>query len=620
MKTLPLLYCTIVFSLLFSFCAVADTALWIPPAQDLVGTGTTVNANGINDWHIRIDSSRLAGAEPAAWRVRGGLWFTMVDKGQWRLPYDKGFSGWESYLKVEQSGSFADLYFEPLLAWPGMIFEVEAVLSTKNVLRWQVLSNGEGWQPGAEWRGQGPMDILGNTKPLSDGIREWDLYIAHEFLESRPIRVDVWLPYRPIGSRLQRGGCYELWSTEKYTPFGSARPLSFSQGNGDMTVSINPVLATGGDEFFVRAVLADNRWAMWKVIGMGSDWETGGKWFGQDSDDYVSVRTAEPNGVRDWRLQVSSPRLNAPVRWIVRGAKTTWEYVPAGTELQSPRHHLAYVVQGGNTADLYLDPVAERAGDIFYVSAVLSDGSVVSWGVTSVHQLRSTEVVWQGQVEENPMFVAQGPVTNVLRQWKIVVQHDRLEEQTPWQWRIKRGSKLWQEPRLTDEDIKKLKPLTVETDGRRAQLYIKPEFARPGDQYEVEALFNDGTLIQWTALADGAEWARAGVWRTDTAEDRVGLAGEAEPDGVRDWDIMCEDELLNSDSLVQLDVTGLGWRWTWPYARNISPVSLQQKNDTMQVFIAPASRKKPDDAVITIRGLFESGILRYWQAIEPDLK
>lgn len=619
MRKTSAMYTAMLIACSVSYCA-ADTALWIPPSADLVGTGTTANPNGIDDWHIRIDSPFLTGTQPSAWRIRGGLWYSMVDKGNWRLPYDKGFNAWESYIQVNHNGSRADLYFEPLLAWPAMLFEVEAVISTKQVLRWQVLSNGEGWLPGGEWRGQGPVDILGSTKPLSDGIREWELYIANDFLETQPARVDVWLPYRPVGSRLGRGGCYEVWSSEPYTPSGSARPLGFLHGSGEMTVSINPVLATGGDEFFVRAVLPDNRWGMWKIIGMGSDWETGGTWFGQDSEDFVSVRTAAPNGVRDWHLQVSSPRLNAPVRWIIRGAKTTWEYVPAGMQMQHSRHHLAYVVQGGTTADIYLDPVSERAGDIFYVTAVLSDGTLVSWGVTSVHNVRSTEVAWYGQTEEHPAYIVQNTVTNILRQWKIAVQHDRLDMQTPWQWRIKRGNTLWQEPRLTDEDIANKNPLTVETGGRQAMVYIEPQYARPGDQYEVEALFDDGTLIQWTALADGAEWARAGVWKTDSAEDRTGLTGEPEPDGSRDWTIEIQDELLDSDNLVQLEATGLGWRWTWPYTRNISPACIQREKDTAHVFISPASLKNPVDTVITIRGLFESGIIRYWRAIQPEMK
>jgi len=185
----------------------ADTALWIAPSEDIVGTGTVAVPNGIKDWHIRIDSPALSGTEPAAWRIRGGMWYSMADRGQWRLPYDKGFGHWESLVAVRQSGQRADIYIEPLLAWPGDVFDVEAVLSTKKVLRWKLLSNAEGWLPGGEWLGQGPSDYIGSAKAERDGIREWELGITSPFLEGTPARVDVWLPYRPVGSRIARSGC-----------------------------------------------------------------------------------------------------------------------------------------------------------------------------------------------------------------------------------------------------------------------------------------------------------------------------------------------------------------------------------------------------------------------------
>ena len=596
-------------------CAV-ESAVWISPSEDLVGTGKVENPNGINDWQIRIESDRLSAVKPAAWRVSGGLWYSMVDIGQWRAPYDDAFVWSSPLLKVKESGKTADLFFDPLWAWPGDIFKVEAIIDVKNVLTWYVISNGEGWEPGAVWRDQGGDDRLGRKEKEADGIRDWEIEIESPFFASSPARIDVWIPHRPIGTRLTRAGCFDEWSTEKTVQLRKAMPAVFNWSTEKIVVFINPVLACGGDQFIVRAVLSDGSWAHWKVIGMGSNWEPGGKWFGQDNQDFVGVHTKKPNGVLDWHLQVESSELRSPVRWLVKGAKAVYEYAADGLKPLEVGNHPLYAIQNGTKADLFFEPVMERAGDIFYVSAVLPDGTLLNWGVTSTHQLRSKEVKWIGQDLEIKKDFVFGKVTNSVNQWCIEVKYDNFKKEKPFLWKIKNRNVTWQTPRESDEEINKTKSMTAKNYDSTTFLFIDPSFVKPGTPFDIEAFFNDGTIVQWTALADGKEWSKAGKWLESDGSDFVGHSLKDGADGTPDWIISIQDDLLYEEP-VFVEVSGLGWRWQWPPNDTTSPIYADFANDSAKLYIAPSPSGKKEKNILTIKALFPSGNLRYWQAIEP---
>ncbi len=591
--------------------AAFDHAQWMPPARDMVGTGSIARANGINDWHIRISSGRLAGQTPAEWRIRGGLWYSMVDVGFWWAPYVSGWAWPGTLINVVQSGSQFDLYFDPLLAWPGDIFEVTAVISLEKTYTWKVLSNGESWLPGARWLGQGKFDRLGPAERAGDGVRDWVIAIEHPFLRESVARVDVWLPYPPMGNRIRRAGCFDHWSTH-----GGAAPVHYDLASGSISISINPVLACGGDEFIVRIVRPDGSFGHWTVVGLGSEWETGGEWFGQSEYDLVGMNENKPNGVRDWHLRVASPKLSSPVRWMVRGAKTTWESVAPGQKAFDPSARRMLARAGGDGMDIFMEPTTERAGDTFYVSAVLADGSMINWGVISLQQLRSDAVQWLGQVSERLSDSVAGGVTNALQPWCITVQHEKLLGGEPYRWSVARAGQKWQTPRQTDDELAQMLPLDVEQKAATARLYLDPEFARPGTRYEVEALFPDGTLVQWTALADGAEWARAALWLDDAQEDRVGHTAPAAPDRVNDWVFRITDDTLRRP-LASLEVSGSGWRWLWPDARGISPVHVVPSGDSMTVHVAAVPGRAKAEGVLTVKALYQDGTVRYWQALPP---
>ena len=612
MKRLLLILCLVVLNVFAN-----ESAVWIAPDKDLVGTGTFACPNGINDWHIKIESDRLATVQPAAWRVSGGLWYSLVDIGQWRAPYDTAFNWSSPYLKVKHSGGTADLYFDPVLAWPGNVFKVQAILSVNNVLTWYVISGGEGWEPGATWLGQGSDDLLGRRKKEPDGIRDWEILINNPILSARPKRVDVWLPYKPIGSRISRKGCFDEWSTENTVQRRRAMPAAINWSGEKMRVMVNPVLACGGDQFIVRAVMADGSWALFKVIGMGNRWQAGGKWFGQDDQDFVGEHSEEPNGVRDWHLQVDSPELVSPVRWIVSGAKTTYEWAANGKKLLDPGNQTLFVNCGGGSADLYFEPAMERAGDIFYVSAVLPDGTLLNWGVTSTRQLRSKEVKWLGQSQEVKNDVAFAGNTNSVNQWCIEVRHKKLAKEKPFLWKIKHKSITWQEPRETDDDITKTKSMIVENNDETTLLYISPDFfAMPGTPFDIEAFFNDGTIVQWTALADGKEWSGAAVWMQNSGADFVGPSLKTGPDGKTDWAISINDYCL-FEKPVFIEISGAGWRWQWPENNQVSPIHSEFSGNSATLFFAQSPSGESEKKVFTIKALFPSGNLRFWKAIPP---
>jgi hypothetical protein len=596
----------------------AERAIWIPPSEDLVGSGTTAVANGINDWHIQLQSDTLGSVTPAAWRVRGGLWYSMVDIGQWHFPYDKGFNVWNSYVAVKQSGARVDLFVDPLLAWPGDIFEVEAILPDSKMLTWKLISDGAQWLPGATWQGQGVTDRLGPKKTEGDGIRDWQITLDHPFAALAPARVDVWLPYSPIGNRLSRSGCFNYWSTDS----GYAQTPALAEArDGALVVNINPVLATGGDEFFVRLVKPDKSWALWKVIGMGSDWEAGGAWYGQDDQDYTGMfESDKPNGVRDWHLRVAAPGLVAPVRWMVRGAKCIWESVEAGKKKTDFTTRALHPRVLGTSADLFFEPTMERAGDIFYVSAVLANGSVLNWGVMSLQQLRATDVTWRGQQTESDSGVRPAPTTDITP-WQIDLQHEKLAHMQPYRWRITSGGKTWLFPRETDEEMKATEALAV----RQAQgdvpaaLFLPPFFVKPGTEFDVEAILPDGTLLQWTALADGAEWARAAEWRDSDGADLVGLSVKDGVDQRADWVLALADDKL-AQQVTRITVDGCNWRWQWPSLDTVSPIALDHAGNRALLHITPVPGKKDDTGVLTITAVLQDGTVRYWQAIRPRVE
>ncbi len=612
-------------NLLFFICIISvsicagESAVWIPPGEDLVGTGKVENSNGINDWQIRIESDRLSAVKPAAWRVSGGLWYSMVDTGQWRAPYDDAFNWGSPVLKVKESGKTVELFFDPLWAWPGDIFKVEAILDVKNVLTWNIISNGEGWEPGGVWLGQGRNDTLGRKEKEPDGIRDWKIEIESPFLVNSPKRVDVWVPYKPIGSRLTRAGCFDEWSTEKTVQRRKAMPAAFNWSPEKMTVFINPILACGGDEFIVRAVMSDGSWALYKIIGMGSNWQPGGKWFGQDDQDFVGVHSKKPNGVFDWHLQVESPDLRTPVRWMVKGAKAVYEYAAEGLKPLEAGNHPLYASGSGTKADLFFEPVMERAGDIFYVSAVLPDGTLLNWGVTSTRQLRSKEVKWLGQVMEVKKDMVFGKGTNSVNQWGIEVKHENLKTSKPFLWKIKNKSVTWQTPRETDEEIKKTKAMLAENFDNTTFLYIDPSFVKPGTPFDIQTFFNDGAIVQWTALADGKEWSRAGRWLETDGSDYVGHSLKDGSDGIPDWIISVQDYLLYEEPVL-IEITGLGWQWQWPPNNNTSPIHADFSSNSAKLYIAPAPSGKKGRNVLTIKDLFPSGDLRFWKAIKPAAK
>ena len=611
----------VIFGILFTSINIlaGESATWIAPSEDLVGSNKVESPNGINDWHIRIESDKLSSVNPAAWRVSGGLWYSMVDKGQWRAPYDAAFNWANPLLKVKKSGRTADLYFDPLLAWPGNVFKVEAVLDVNNVLTWYVVSNGEGWEPGAVWQGQGNYDKLGRKNKEADGIRDWEIEIKSPALDETPARVDVWIPYKPIGTRLTRAGCFDEWSSEKTVQRRKTMPAAFNWSAEKMTVFINPVLACGGDQFIVRAVMPDKSWNQWKVIGLGSNWQTGGKWFGQDGQDFVGANITKPNGVSDWHLQVESPDLSSPVRWVVKGAKSVYEYAADGLKLLYPGSHRIYVNSGGTKADLFFEPAMERAGDIFYVSAVLADGTLLNWGVTSSRQLRSKEVKWLGQVPDVQRDVVFNKTTNYVNQWGIEVKHENLRTQKPFLWKINNKNITWMSPRESDEDIIKTRSMSVEYDDDSSILYINPKFVTPGSPFDIQAFFNDGTIVQWTALADGKEWSQAGQWLESNGNDFVGHSLKDGSDGKPDWVISIRDYLLY-DKPVFIEITGLGWRWQWPPNNNTSPIYADFSGNSAKLYIAPSPSGKKEKDVLTIKAIFPSGNIRFWKAIRPAAK
>ena len=594
----------------------AESAVWIAPSEDIVGTGKVACPNGINDWHIKIESDKLTAVEPAAWRVSGGLWYSMVDIGQWRAPYDTAFNWMTPMLKVKRAGATADLFFDPVWAWPGNIFKVEAILDIKHVLTWYVVSNGEGWEPGATWQGQSNSDRLGYKTKEPDGIRDWAIDIENAFLSEPPARVDVWIPYKPIGSRLTRHGCFDEWSSEGIVGRRTAMPAAFDWSQEKMTVYINPVLACGGDMFIVRAVMKDKTWALWKVIGLGNKWQPGGKWFGQDNQDFVGALSGKPNGILDWHLQVESPELAAPVRWIVKGAKTVYESVENGKKLLDVGNHSLFVNCAGTKADLYFEPAMERAGDIFYVSAVLADGTLLNWGVTSTRQLRSKEVKWQGQSQNFKKEIAAGGATNSINLWCVEVKHKKLEEEEPFLWKITRDNSVWRFPRDTDVEIKSTKELIVEKFDGGASLYFAPFFVTPGTPFDVEAFFKDGTIVQWTALADGKEWSKAARWLQSDGSDFVGTSAAKGPDGISDWLISIQDYLFY-EKPVLIEIIGAGYRWRWPAAANRPPIYAEFSGTTARLYITPSPSRKNENNILTIKALFPSGALRFWKAVEP---
>ena len=107
-----LLITIIMFLCTSSVCLAVEKAEWIQPGEDLVGTGSVAMPNGINDWHIRITSDKLAGEAPASWRINGGLWWSLVDLGRWYAPYEEKMP-WDVLTKVVRSGNQVDFYFEP---------------------------------------------------------------------------------------------------------------------------------------------------------------------------------------------------------------------------------------------------------------------------------------------------------------------------------------------------------------------------------------------------------------------------------------------------------------------------------------------------------------------------
>jgi hypothetical protein len=590
-----------------------EQVLWIPPAKDLVGTGAVPIASGINDWHIRVRSDRLGGLQPAAWRIQGGLWYSMVDVGRWYAPFDKGWL-WDSIIDVHRAGNTVDLYFEPLLAWPGDIFTVTAVLGVDKTIEWLLVCNGEGWQTDGAWLGQGVSDTLGWKSQEPDGIRDWELVLREPPQGALPARIEVWLPYDPVGGRTARRNCFDYWGTPGRP---GTMPARAEQRGDGLHVFVNPVLATGGDEFYVRAVWPDKSWNVWKIIGMGSEWEAGGSWFGQDDDDFVGMYDShQGNGVRDWHLQVSSSRLAAPVRWFVRGAGAVWEDAAPGLKLASTAHYALQAQLSGPRADLYFDPAMERAGDVFYVSAVLADGTMLNWGVTSVRQLRSQDVKWHGQDPQAPVMVAGASSTNMVNQWLVVAKHDKMLSDQPYLWRVKDAKTTWQEPRETEKDIADTRALQVELSPGTAKLHFLPVWAKPGEPFNVQALFTDGTLVQWTALADGAEWARAAEWIEGAGADYVGHTPDGRPDDKPDWALRISDPALR-EPLALLEVTGEGWRWAWPQPGSASPAHVDLAGETAAIYIAPVPGKGAPKGALTVRALTTYGTVRYWQAIAP---
>jgi hypothetical protein len=319
-------------------------------------------------------------------------------------------------------------------------------------------------------------------------------------------------------------------------------------------------------------------------------------------------------------LRVASPQLVAPVRWMVRGAKCTWESVETGKKKTDFTTRALHPTVMGTSADLFFEPAMERAGDIFYVSAVLADGRMLNWGVMSLHQLRASDVVWRGQDLPADAGMRPAPTSDMLP-WRIDLQHEKLAQMQPYRWRITSSGRTWLFPRETDLDIKTTSALSVQQarDGAPASLYLEPFFVKPGTEFEVEAILPDGTLLQWTALADGAEWARAAEWRDSDGSDRVGLSAKDGVDQRPDWVLALQDSALEQQ-ITRLTVEGCGWRWQWPTLDAASPIAVDRAGGRAVLHITPVPGKQDDTGVLTISTVLENGTVRYWQAIRPRVQ
>lgn len=591
---------------------------WLPARYDYVGARDTAGRpqpNGINDWHIRLTSDTLAGRSPAAWRIQGGRWFTQGERGYWHRPHQSGWK-WDTHIMTMASGRTVDFYFEPLLAWPGDVFEITAVFGQDDTLSWQVVCNDNYWRDGATWKGQGGHDRLGPRDAKPDGVREWEIHIEDPFIHS-VARVDVFLPYLRMGGRIAGGQIFNAWSTTDRIQSADTGYLQYDQYSDALTVRINPVLASGGDTFIVRVVREDGTWALWKTIGLGDEWQAGGTWFGQSNEDRVSAFDAtKGNGVNDWHFRVASPELSSPIRWMVRGAGHVWEWTTDGYTPYDPAHRAMAVSLSGGTADIYIDPVMERAGDTFYVTAVLSDGTMLNWGVISTHEMRSLDVAWHGQdtTALMPSSLVDGAM---VAPWRIAVRETTLTDTEAWLWRVRGGGHTWEYARDAEEIEENARTLRVEQEEDAVQLFLDPVWARPGTEFNVEAFLADGRVIQWTAVADGAEWAGAAEWDTMSGADYVGHQAMSGPDDHPDWKLILRDDMLN-DEPTQVSLHGLGWRWQWPHNEHTAPAHVIYMGTAMNVYIAPVpgSPAKAGDSVTCI-ALMPDGTLRVWKAVHP---
>lgn len=490
-------------------------------AEDRVGDPNLPVGNGVNDLCLAVDEASMSAGLPIQWSVYCDGMLNRYRDFAWP-PTAKPMGA----ISVERRDGKVLLYFDAFLTVPGDLFRVTATYGDGHSQTGQVMSGGVDFGKEIRWIGQAGQDFVGAAnKP--DGCDDWEIDVFCPRLNAANVRRwRVWLDYHS-----QDDYFHDVWSGDRdgNPVFMGDKAVKSVPHGQSAKLYINPALAREGDQFAVEAVMDDGRVMGWVLAGGGTDWGTAAVYRGRGETDAIGPKTGDPNGVDDIGLDVFDPSLSGVgvrrAAVITDGVRWTWPAVEEGDRFLD-------VKPAAGALHLTIDNPNDRGGAFVFACAVLNNGKMIGWSVSTSRTNNSTDATWLGQLADY-VGPGKGEPDGEL-DFAIRVASPLLAESQPLKWRVECAGRVWG---ADDGGGATLSPAAVETTGPPTErvVYFTEAMANGnspitrGEKFVVTATQADGGVLHWRLASPGSPRLKELAWEKATKTRYVVSFGASGP-------------------------------------------------------------------------------------------
>lgn len=476
--------------------------------NDFVGGGAIPGANGINDFHIAVDISTMLSAPPIQWSIHGRS--SMKSYLDWAWP---PVAEQLPPIYIAKDAQSYHLFFEPYLAVAGDTLRLTITYADGSSQTGYVVVDGVHWGDEVAWGGQSGFDYVGMTGIEPNECDDWLIEVGDEGFDPRDVASwKIWLDY---------GGHDDYFNARWVHPFdpsdrGGAMPILPLSSGGKAQLYINPAFAREGDHFVIQATLESGDVIGWQLAGGGTDWGKTAVYYGRVDSDIIGEMALEPNGVNDIQMEVFDPALSSGRvnRVIISSENREWlapfEY-PTSEEID---RRIVQFEQRGGSVLITLDNSDDRAGEFYFVTAVLTSKKMVGWAVATTRSNNSPEAIWLGQAIDRISRITPQTIDPLAPDGdldlSVQVNHPLLALSEVVTWEIHGGKWEWGGADPANQGVS---PIVVADEAnpnpalntQRTICFADPaEPITRGEHFTINAILSDGNVIHWRLASPGS--------------------------------------------------------------------------------------------------------------------